>query len=470
MSQIDLNQARNTSHEKGHSFLFIHNQSNTGGEPDAETKTVPIGQAGDANAILLGNKHDVLVTSLPIDKKYLEYWSQILQLSIPQIFTPKKFTTDLVQSVTDCKEELVEFIKQKQKEGIVKKDLILSIFEADERDVELLETLQKAGLKEDLTSECNYNLLSLGNKDGFREFCRTNNIIQLPGGTFKTIEEVEKFLKEQHAQGHTVVIKSPHGIGGGGQLRLRPPQKGETLSDDWRAVITEWIKKEKAVEAEQFADSAESEHVVDIYLDPTGEHHTAVMFDQLVRNDDLSAGMAYFGAKYPSAKKEAMETIMKHVENSVAPSLQKAGYRGPAGVDVLWKPLHFMELNMRTDAITYVKHLTDRLGKNLYGITPGSTAFMALVNLPLSLSFAELLAKHADDLRKHDDGIFALSNPNRQRWGFYDVVAISPKGRDQAEVVMMRGLKAIWGEAKAAEFMKAIYQPHPQFIPATESR
>jgi len=48
---------------------------------------------------------------------------------------------------------------------------------------------------------------------------------------------------------------------------------------------------------------------------------------------------------------------MDHVEKSVAPSLEQAGYRGPAGVDVLWNPLHFMELNMRTDAITYVKHL-----------------------------------------------------------------------------------------------------------------
>ena len=54
---------------------------------------------------------------------------------------------------------------------------------------------------------------------------------------------------------------------------------------------------------------------------------------------------------------------MSQVESDVAPAFVKVGYRGPAGVDVLWNPLHFMECNMRTDAITYVKHLTDRLGK-----------------------------------------------------------------------------------------------------------
>ena len=32
----------------------------------------------------------------------------------------------------------MKFIREKQKEGMVKKDLILSIFEADEQDIELL--------------------------------------------------------------------------------------------------------------------------------------------------------------------------------------------------------------------------------------------------------------------------------------------------------------------------------------------
>jgi len=139
-------------------------------------------------------------------------------------------------------------------------------------------------------------------------------------------------------------------------LRLLPPAKGEQLAE-WKETINGWLQKEKAVEAEQFADNAESEHVVDIYIDPMGKHHTAVLFDQLVKNDNASAGMAYYGAKYPSVAQKASEKIMEQVESSVAPSLEQAGYRGPAGVDVLWNPLHFMELNMRTDAITYVKHL-----------------------------------------------------------------------------------------------------------------
>jgi hypothetical protein len=78
-------------------------------------------------------------------------------------------------------------------------------------------------------------------------------------------------------------------------VRLRPPAEGEKLVDEWKETVAEWIKKEKGVEAEQFADSAESEHVVDIYIDPTGKQHTAVLFDQLVKNDNASAGMAYYG-------------------------------------------------------------------------------------------------------------------------------------------------------------------------------
>jgi hypothetical protein len=147
---------------------------------------------------------------------------------------------------------------------------------------------------------------------------------------------------------------------------------------------------------------------------------------------------------------------MKEVEDTVAPALSKCGYRGPAGVDVLWNPLHFMELNMRTDAITYVKHLagecqsdisdvslrvTDRLGKNLYKSEPGTTAFMSLVNLPLDLPLDDVITRHRDVLEKKEDGIFAFSNPNRQRWGFYDVVAVSPNDRQTAEAVMRRGLE-----------------------------
>jgi hypothetical protein len=127
------------------SYLFIHNQSNRGGDLDAETKTV-LGQAGDANAMCLANQHDVLVTSLPFEQSYLDYWTKFLHLNVAQRFVPEKFNTDLLTSVMDCKDELVEFIKQKQKEGIVKKKLILSVFEADDIDIQLLKALQDARL------------------------------------------------------------------------------------------------------------------------------------------------------------------------------------------------------------------------------------------------------------------------------------------------------------------------------------
>lgn len=90
---------------------------------------------------------------------------------------------------------------------------------------------------------------------------------------------------------------------------------------------------------------------------------------------------------------------------------------------------------------------------------------MTLVNLPLSMPLKDLIAKHSDALQKNSDGIFALSNPNRQRWGFYDVVAISPNNLKEAEEVMARGLEKIWGKEKAEELMSAIYHPHPQFVP-----
>lgn len=54
-------------------------------------------------------------------------------------------------------------------------------------------------------------------------------------------------------------------------------------------------KCRKAVEAEQFADSPEREMVVDIYIDPTDMHHSAVVFDQLVKNDNEEGGMVYYG-------------------------------------------------------------------------------------------------------------------------------------------------------------------------------
>jgi len=454
-------------HERPISHIFIHNQSSEEGDKDPDTHTVPLGQAADANAICLATKHDILVTSLAIDQNYLDYFTKILRISVPNIFVAKKFNTNLLQSVIDSKDELVAFIKEKQEQGIVKKKLQMSVFEADERDIELLAALQNAGLGDSLTSECNYDLLELGSKDGFRSFCSKHEITQLPGGTFKSVEELEQFILKQHEEGHTVVVKSIHGIGGGGQMRLRPSStdEGEKLKKEEKETIEKWIRTNKAVEAEQFAESPESEHVVDIFIDPSENHHNAVLFDQIVKSNDDSAGMAYYGAKYPSKNEEAKNTIMQQVDSVIAPRLHEAGYRGPAGIDVLWKPLHFMELNMRTDAITYIKHLTDRVGYHLYNSEPGTTAFMTLVNLELPLSLSELLSKHRDVFEKKEDGIFALTNPNKQRWNFFDVVAISPHDLATAEKIMNRSLVAIWGEQKGNEILNKIYHPHPRLIP-----
>lgn len=143
LPDLDLNQHRNTSHKKPHSFIFIHNQSNTGGDLDEATKKIPLGQAGDANGMCLGNKHDILVTTLALEQSYLDYWKDILHLTCPQIYVPKKFDTDLVKSIMDCKEDFIQFVRKKQEEGSVQNDLILSVFEADERDIELLKVMTR---------------------------------------------------------------------------------------------------------------------------------------------------------------------------------------------------------------------------------------------------------------------------------------------------------------------------------------
>lgn len=46
MSTLTLNKYRDLSHDRKHSLLLIHKQSNTEGELDPDTKTIPLGQAG----------------------------------------------------------------------------------------------------------------------------------------------------------------------------------------------------------------------------------------------------------------------------------------------------------------------------------------------------------------------------------------------------------------------------------------
>jgi len=53
-----------------------------------------------------------------------------------------------------------------------------------------------------------------GGGGGGIQFCKDNKIPQLPGGVFRTTQELKQFVTKEHAQAHAVVIKSPHGIGG----------------------------------------------------------------------------------------------------------------------------------------------------------------------------------------------------------------------------------------------------------------
>lgn len=458
--------------EKPYTTIFVHSHVHTGGLLDPQHMVVPSDQGHDANALLLGESGDVLVTSLPLDSAYLEYWTGQLQLSCPLLYSlpAQHFRGTLHQSLLAHVDDFIDFLKHHKAKGRFKDTIVLSVFEADEKDRELLRHLQAAGIGK-VISECNYDLLDLGTKTAWRSFCKSNGIPQLPGGVFSSAEEVLKFVRGELERGHSILLKSPHGIGGLGQLRIAATQVRVAQFDTFEfddtqlSFINTTLSTERNILVERFAESFECEQVVDIYIDPIlRTQHSSVIFDQLtMQPPEETGGVAYYGAKYPSVHFEAKEKCSKVVKEALLPALIKVGYTGPAGIDVMYRPphpLHFVEVNMRTDAITYIKHLTDRVGKSIFNKEAGQTAFMTLVNLPHTLSFAEILARFGEVLQPSGEGVFVFTNPNRHRWHFYDVAAISPQGLRSAQRLMRTSLQKIWGEEQAKLFLKSI-QLHP---------
>jgi hypothetical protein len=456
--------------KKPYSHIFVHNHTHHGGLLDPTFHAVPSDQAHDANALLLGGKRDVLVTSLPLEASYLEYWTNVLKLSRPLIYSipASRFRLNLFQSLLDNVQDFMQFLQEQRSKGLLCDQLVLSVFEAEDKDKQLLALLQQAGVGQ-VISECNYDLLPLGTKTAWRTFCKDNKIPQLPGGVFRTTQELKQFVTKEHAQAHAVVIKSPHGIGGLGQLVVLPDQARHGQMFEWTdeelVFIQNILVEESEILAERFVTHVESEHVVDVYIDPTQpEHQSSVLFDQLTKEPTVgNGGIAYYGAKYPSEHFEAKARVCAATKDSLLPSLVQAGYTGPAGVDVLYRPPHpphFIELNMRTDAITYIKHLADRIGERLYQKAPGQTAFMTLVNLSHTMHFNEIKEKFASVLQPSEQGVFVITNPNRHRWGLYDVAAMSPLGIHVAEGLMKKSLISIWGEDAAHSIFANIHR-HP---------
>jgi pimeloyl-ACP methyl ester carboxylesterase len=458
--------------KKPYSTIFVHSHSHAGGLLDPAFQVVPADQAHDANAILLGGRRDVVVTSLPVESSYISYWTETLKLSEPLFYTlpPAHFKGTTLQSLLHNVDPFIGFLKEQKAKGLLKDTLVLSVFEADETDKELLSRLQHAEVGH-VISECNYDLLDLGTKTTWRTFCKANGIPQLPGGVFHTIDEVLQFTRKELAHHHSVVLKSPHGIGGLGQLRIiADPQRVKSahdyqFDDEQLSFIRHTLANEKEILAERFANRSECEQVVDVYIDPILPGHcSSVIFDQLTKEPTQgSGGIAYYGAKYPSVHLEAKAQLCSIVKESLMPALVRTSFTGPAGIDVMYRPPHpphFVELNMRTDAITYIKHLSDRVGKALYEKEAGQMAFMTLVNLPHTLSFSQIRDTFASVLQPSEEGVFVCTNPNRHRWGSYDVAAISPLGLHVAERLMKRSLQAIWGDETARTFRTNI-QRHP---------
>ncbi|ELR14297.1 uncharacterized protein ACA1_106380 [Acanthamoeba castellanii str. Neff] len=199
--------------KKPYSTIFVHSHSHTGGLLDPQHNAIPADQAHDANAILLGGQRDILITSLPVESSYLSYWTDVLKLSRPLIYNlpPARFKGTLLDSLLESLDDFVDFVKEKKAKGVLKDTLVLSVFEAEEKDKELLTRLQNAGVGK-VISECNYDQLGLGTKTTWRTFCASNGIPQLPGGIFRTAKEALDFTRHELARRHAVVLKSPHGI------------------------------------------------------------------------------------------------------------------------------------------------------------------------------------------------------------------------------------------------------------------
>ncbi len=431
--------------ERKYNFAAIHSQSN---RPDSPLgiEGHPEEQAYESRAICL--QSDVVGLSKPIEKEYLIYFKNILKQQIPEIIIPKRTDKSLSHS----------FIKDKEARNRLKNCFnkngqrgILSVFDPTESEKEMLYGFRKDGIFVD--PEVDYDLaFRLGNKAGFRDFCREYDLPQLRGGVFDDERKLKIFVDSMSAKGAKTVLKHPNGTAGEGLMIT------DYLDDGQSKSVSKWMSGAGCVVAEEFSQKG-SEHSIHVYIDPlTKSPKLSGIYDQLVVETDN--GFAHYGCSYPVQNKMLLKRLENLTNDKIMPALGDVNYTGPACFDVLADPDHFMELNTRAGANMYAHAMVKRAARSVYGMKePGSAAFIFLAGLRHDKRSFEALVKHNEKLfEPKSDGMLIFSNPGRHEFGSFDVIAMSPVGLSTAEGVLYEGLASFWGKQDAQGFLDRVYR------------
>lgn len=430
---------------KEYKTLAIHSQSDRPGTP-VHFEGDPAEKAYESRALTLPNLA-VVGLSQALEPSYVHYLSQTLKLQVPTILVPETTANSLSLAFMQDK-TATDRLKDKQKNfGL---PFALSVFDVTDTERELLEHLQQKEIQ--IFPEVNLDqAVLLGDKAAFREFCEEYDIPQLPGGVFRTVQELEAFLGTHP----DAAVKHPVGTAGQGIIIVT---KDKTPTGKNYLTWKKWIdsRQGKGIIAEVF-NAKGDEHSLHIYRDPlTKEARVTGMYDQLVTKNEKGV-LSHYGCIYPIANATTQQTLQQIAQNQLIPALEAVDYTGPACFDVLSNPTHFMELNARTGANMYLHRMAEQVGKALYQTT--DIAFMALVSLPHELtSFADFYEQFADVLQPAAKGTLVLTNPNRHAFGRYDVMAVSPYGREVAQELLFDGLSKIWGRNQAQEFFDNIHK------------
>lgn len=431
--------------ERKYKLAAIHSQSNRPDSP-LSIEGHPDEQAYESRAMSL--PADVIGLSKPIESEYLIYYKNRLRQTVPEIIIPKRTDSSLSHSFIKDKEarsRLKNYFDITEKRGV------LSVFDPTENERQMLQEFRNDGIP--FMSEVDYELAyQLGNKAGFRSFCKKYDLPQMPGGVFSEICEVRKFVDFTRIRGFKSVLKHPNGTAGEGLIVT------DTLNSSQIREVSNWMDGAGQMVAEQFSPGG-TEHSIHIYVDPISKKPEMIgIYEQLVAKTDN--GFAHYGCRYPVEDHVVLDRLSNIAENKIVPALSDVNYTGPACLDVLADPDHFMELNTRAGANMYAHQMVKRVARSVYGLkNPDRAAFVFLAGLNHDRRSFEYFAKHKDDLlAPKSNGMLIFSNPGRHEFGSFDVIAMSPQGLSTAEGILYEGLIGFWGKQEAQGFLDRIYR------------
>jgi hypothetical protein len=433
------------------SIIFAdHSQSNRAGVP-LNFEGDPSEQAFDGRALCLDGL-GVLAVSSPIELAYLEYYQEILGLSLPEIITPSNPGPSLSKRLLSDEGAKARIIAAQQKLGV---PLIFSVFDPTPAEAALYDDLTDRGAN--LVWEIDRRLAAeVGNKSGFRNWCAEHEIPQLFGGVFTNVTEAKNFIIQKVKAGDQLMIKHPNGTAGEGIMVV---SSIEDVTEERIQTWSDWIEGCGSMVIEQFAPKA-SEHAVHIYIDPlTKKARITGIYEQLVTKGD--EGFSHYGCTFSGRLDEKSRHLNQLANNKLIPALLKSGYTGPACFDVLLGPDHFMELNTRYGANAYVKEMVSKVIKARYPNTnPEDINFTFLAGLEHEANtFEEYTANGRDKVFKlREDGLIIATNPLRQAFKSYDLVAVSLDSPEHADAMMRDALTKLSGVDAAKAAFDKIYQ------------